>query len=166
MRSAFLVFAALTEPDYVISAIRQLLCLLDRRASSPIYLYEALCRPKNECLIPHWRIILLTPEGADDTEVIVRPAADGRWQVEIPTGDGVTVNSVDDEREQSFSRTRFVLAPTFECCAPQNDYPTERWPDREWNSTHFDGSLEGNMLKLQVPASRVASGARRSSAHA
>ncbi|MDR5777476.1 MULTISPECIES: hypothetical protein [unclassified Caballeronia] len=41
---------------------------------------------------------MLTPEGADDTEVIVRPAAYGRWQVEIPTGHGVAVNLVDDER--------------------------------------------------------------------
>jgi hypothetical protein len=40
---------------------------------------------------------MLTPEGTDDTEVIVQPAAGGRWRVEIPTADGVTFNVFDDE---------------------------------------------------------------------
>ena len=42
---------------------------------------------------------MLTPEGADDAEVIVRPSARGGWQVEVPTSEGVRVTTVDSEQE-------------------------------------------------------------------
>lgn len=42
---------------------------------------------------------MLTPEGADDAEVIVRPCARGGWQVEAPTAEGVHVTTVDSEQE-------------------------------------------------------------------
>ncbi|WP_143328105.1 hypothetical protein [Caballeronia pedi] len=42
---------------------------------------------------------MLTDEGADDAEVIVRPSARGGWQVEVPTSEGMHVTAVDSERE-------------------------------------------------------------------
>ncbi|MDR5777762.1 hypothetical protein QCE81_38990 [Caballeronia sp. LZ002] len=42
---------------------------------------------------------MFTPEGADDAEIILRPAANGRWKVEVPTGQAVVVTVVNNERE-------------------------------------------------------------------
>jgi hypothetical protein len=40
---------------------------------------------------------VLTREGADDAEIIIRPSSNGGWQIEMPSGDGVTVTIVGDE---------------------------------------------------------------------
>ncbi|SAK79441.1 hypothetical protein AWB79_05035 [Caballeronia hypogeia] len=42
---------------------------------------------------------MLTPEGADDAETIVRPCTSGGWQVEVPTSGGVNVTIVPTEQD-------------------------------------------------------------------
>jgi hypothetical protein len=42
---------------------------------------------------------MLTSEGADDAEIIVRPSPDGKWQIEVPTAKGIRVTTVNDEQE-------------------------------------------------------------------
>lgn len=42
---------------------------------------------------------MLTPEGADDAEIIVRPGAHGGWQVEVPTVGGLCITVVKSEQE-------------------------------------------------------------------
>jgi hypothetical protein len=42
---------------------------------------------------------MLTPEGTNDAEIILRPAANGRWRVEVPTGQAVVVTVANNERE-------------------------------------------------------------------
>jgi hypothetical protein len=44
-------------------------------------------------------ISMLTFEGADDAEIIMRPSLDGKWQIEMPTAEGIRVTTVNDEQE-------------------------------------------------------------------
>lgn len=51
---------------------------------------------------------MLTDEGADDRDVIIRPAQNGAWQVEFPGSEGVTRALAPSEYEA------IVLARQFE----------------------------------------------------
>ncbi|MFM0515941.1 MULTISPECIES: hypothetical protein [Caballeronia] len=42
---------------------------------------------------------MLTNEGADDAEIIIRPAAGGVWRVEVPRKGGVFVREANDQDE-------------------------------------------------------------------
>ncbi len=42
---------------------------------------------------------MLTPEGADDAEIIVRPRTGGGFQVEFPSSTGVRITTADTEQE-------------------------------------------------------------------
>ena len=42
---------------------------------------------------------MLTEEGADDAEIIVRPSGDGGWRVEIPRERSIFVTVVSDRDE-------------------------------------------------------------------
>lgn len=55
---------------------------------------------------------MLTPEGADDAEIIVRPCTSGGWQIEVPGPDGVRVTTVSTEQE-ALTRAR-LLGPNVE----------------------------------------------------
>jgi hypothetical protein len=53
---------------------------------------------------------MLTSEGADDAEILIRPSADGRWQIEMPSPDGVAIITLDNE-QAALAHAR-VLSPT------------------------------------------------------
>ena len=42
---------------------------------------------------------MLTSEGADDAEIIIRPCSGGGWQVEVPTEHGTRVAFAYSEQE-------------------------------------------------------------------
>lgn len=42
---------------------------------------------------------MLTNEGADDAEIIVRPSNNGRWRVEVPHERGVFVTLASDQNQ-------------------------------------------------------------------
>ncbi|MCE4547930.1 MULTISPECIES: hypothetical protein [unclassified Caballeronia] len=42
---------------------------------------------------------MLTSEGADDAEIIIRPCSGGGWQVEVPTEHGKRVTFACSEQE-------------------------------------------------------------------
>jgi hypothetical protein len=68
---------------------------------------------------------VLTPEGADDAEIIVRPCRSGGWQVEVPTSDGIRVTAVPTEQDalafaNSIGSTIQVrILPATECPSEQ-----------------------------------------------
>jgi hypothetical protein len=45
------------------------------------------------------RVNMLTNEGADDAEIIIRPAEGGVWRVEVPRYGGVLVKKANDQDE-------------------------------------------------------------------
>ncbi|EKS71911.1 hypothetical protein BURK_008751 [Burkholderia sp. SJ98] len=42
---------------------------------------------------------MLTREGADEAEIIVRPRTGGGWQVEVPSSEGIRITTVNTEQE-------------------------------------------------------------------
>ncbi|WP_321791867.1 hypothetical protein [Caballeronia sp. J97] len=66
----------------------------------------------NPSLVPDGKkVCVLTAEGADDAEIIIRPCDGGGWRVELPCGGGIEVTLVSSQQEAlALARQRYPNA--------------------------------------------------------